>query len=444
MADAMPVDEALADIVLSRGFVTRKQLEDTTHTYQQARKLGLKTTLLKVLEDKGLIDEKAAAEVRTELEIRGVRPKLGEYELIEKLGEGGMGTVFKAKHPRLNSVVALKILLPEIAGDPVLVQRLEREARLAARLQEADIVHVLDVQQVEGQHFIVMEYVEGESLEARLAREGRLPEEEALRITRDVARALSIAHQNNIIHRDMKPSNILLTRSGKVKVGDFGLSKDTAASEKSLTQSGASLGSPLYIAPEQVLDTKRVDKRADIYSLGATLFHMVTGASPFSATSTYEMMLKHIMDPLQDPRDTNPGLSRETSGLIRRMMEKNPAKRIQSCEEVAFEAEHIRKRRQMLALQAAPVMVQRRQARRKGRRLWIPIAAGIAALAILATAAVFLLADDSKPPAKPTPRKTVTTRTARAKAPAPAKTSTKSSAKSAPKKTAPTRSTTRR
>jgi len=354
--------DLLGEILIEKGLLTRK--------------VGVKTTLLKVVCDKGYLTEPQAADIRRELVRRGLHPKLGDYELIEKIGAGGMGAVFKARHPRLDTLVAIKVLLPQVAQDETFVQRFEREARLAARVGSG-LVHVMDVQRAGGRHFIVMEYVEGESVARRLAREGPLPERDALRILRDAARALQGAHDKGVVHRDVKPSNILLASSGEVKLTDLGLAKDLTAVDSALTHSGAGMGSPNYIAPEQVKDAKSADHRADIYSLGATFYHMVTGRPPFDGETAYEVMLKHVSEPPPRPDAVNPDLSAATADLALRMLTKDPDRRIGTGREVADEADALLRR-----LEAGLPMPAPRKRRRVGGWPVVAAAAGVAAAAV--------------------------------------------------------------
>jgi len=392
--------DLLGEILIEKGLLTPEQFEECRASFLTTRKVGVKTTLLKVVCDKGYLTEPQAADIRRELVRRGFHPKLGDYELLEKIGAGGMGAVFKARHPRLDTLVAIKVLLPQVAQDETFVRRFEREARLAARVGSG-LVHVMDVQHAGGRHFIVMEYVEGESVARRLAREGALPERDALRILRDAARALQGAHDKGVVHRDVKPSNILLASSGEVKLTDLGLAKDLTAVDSALTHSGAGMGSPNYIAPEQVKDAKSADHRADIYSLGATFYHMVTGRPPFDGETAYEVMLKHVSEPPPRPDAVNPGLSAATADLALRMLTKDPDRRIGTCREVADEADALLRR-----LEAGLPMPVPRKRRRPGGWPVVAAAAGVAA-AVVALLAGFLAprpAAPRAPESTPPPR----------------------------------------
>jgi serine/threonine protein kinase len=257
---------------------------------------------------------------------------LGDYELLAKLGEGGGGAVYKARHRHTGRVVAVKTVPPSLAKDPIYKKRLEQEFRAASRLDHPQIVRVLEYEEDGETPFLVMEFVEGESLGDRLER-GRLPEAEALRIITQVCAGLHEAHQHGLIHRDVKPDNILITAQGEAKVIDLGLVKETEAG-LGLTRTGRGLGTPHFMAPEQFRDAKNADVRCDIYSLGATLYQMVTGRLPFhSATGPIDALMKKIRNELAPPRKVFPGLSARTDRAIRRAMSADREARPASCPE---------------------------------------------------------------------------------------------------------------
>src|SRR5688572_26826817 len=203
---------------------------------------------------------------------------IGQCLLQRKLGQGGMGTVYLARHLTLNKPVAVKVLRGDLPTDMQGVERFLREARAAARLEHQRIVPVYDAGKQDGMYYLVMQYVAGESLASRLRREKCLPVPEALRIFRAVAEGLAYAHLNGIVHRDVKPDNVLLGDDGSVKIVDFGLAC-VMEGDPNLSRSGTILGSPNFMSPEQATG-QRVDQRTDIYSLGATLYQMVTGVPP--------------------------------------------------------------------------------------------------------------------------------------------------------------------
>jgi len=252
---------------------------------------------------------------------------LGEFEILERLGQGGMGAVYKARQLSLKRLVALKTLQSAVAEDEDYIARFQQEAVAAAGLSHPNLVQVYSAGQSDGLHWFSMEYVEGESAKARLKREGRIHPLEAVGIAIHVATALQYGWRKaSLIHRDVKPDNIFLSRDGEVKLGDLGLAK-SAGDTKGLTTTGRSMGTPYYISPEQVQDMKTVDFRADIYSLGCTLFHLVGGNPPFDGSSGATIMLKHITEPVPTLQAAWLECPRVLSDVIEKMMQKDPADR---------------------------------------------------------------------------------------------------------------------
>lgn len=220
------------------------------------------------------------------------------YEIISQLGRGGMGSVYKARQSKLNRLAALKIMASELAADPDFVARFKREATAAASLSHPNVVQVYSAGESEGTHYIAMEFVDGETLKQHIERQGRLDPREALAITVYVAEALQYGwNRARLIHRDIKPDNIFLSNTGEVKVGDLGLAKIVGGATTSLTQTGMMMGSPHYISPEQARGVSDIDFRTDIYSLGCTLYHMLTGRPPYEGTDSLAVITRHVNDP---------------------------------------------------------------------------------------------------------------------------------------------------
>ncbi|MCX6900052.1 MAG: SUMF1/EgtB/PvdO family nonheme iron enzyme [Verrucomicrobia bacterium] len=257
------------------------------------------------------------------------------YEVLSKLGEGGMGAVYKARQPMLNRLVALKVMSSHLGADPSFVARFVREASAAANLNHPNMVQVYTAGEADGVHFIAMEFVEGESLQKRLHRLGRIEPREAVAITVYVAQALQYAwNKAHLIHRDIKPDNVFLSNSGEVKVGDLGLAKSVGGETTELTQTGTAMGSPHYISPEQATGLKDVDFRTDIYSLGCTLYHMLTGKTPYSGDSSMAVMMKHVNDPPPAIFKTWPGCPMPMGMLVGKMLAKDRNARPQSYEQL--------------------------------------------------------------------------------------------------------------
>lgn len=261
--------------------------------------------------------------------------KIPGFNILEKIGEGGMAVVWKAHQVSLDRVVAIKLLRPQIATDIEEVHDFINEARAAAKIKHQNIVQVYDVADRNGRYYFVMEFVNGSTVAQILKKESRIGQKNALKIVRCVADALESAWDNSkIIHRDIKPDNIMMDADGTVKLADLGLSKIAdPATMSAKIQSGMIEGTPNYMSPEQAQCSTRQDFRTDIYSLGATLYHMVTGTMPFSGIGAIEVMKQHVEGTLPNPRSIQPGVSVATAQLIAKMMMKKPDDRFSSWSE---------------------------------------------------------------------------------------------------------------
>jgi serine/threonine protein kinase len=256
--------------------------------------------------------------------------RIGPAELQRKLGEGGMGAVYLGRHPGLNRPVAVKILSAALAQNAEFIQRFQREARLAARLEHPNVVQVHDVGEQDGLHYIVMQYVEGKSLDQILKERRKLSLNEALSITKRVAVALAAAARLGIVHRDIKPHNILISKDGMVKVADFGLAKDNDAN-RTISETGQIVGTPYFMSPEQA-EGKAVDPRGDLYSLGATLYPMLTGKRLFEGSSPLAIVMKQIREQPVPVRELDPSIPPAVEALLDRLLRKDPGERFASAE----------------------------------------------------------------------------------------------------------------
>ncbi|HEX6052113.1 MAG TPA: protein kinase [Gemmatimonadaceae bacterium] len=249
------------------------------------------------------------------------------YEIAEEIGRGGMGLVFRARDVRLRRSVAIKLLPPELAFRTEIRSRFLREAQTAAQLSHPNVVPIYSVDEVDGLVFFVMALIEGESLGSQLKRERRLSLETTLRVLRDVAEALAYAHARAIVHRDIKPDNILIDRlTGRTVVSDFGIAR-AAEGDSRLTVTGIAVGTPAYMSPEQAMGEREIDGRSDLYSLGVVGYQMLTGELPFSATNTPSMLMKHISDHARPIRELRPDIPPGLERTIERAMEKQPDRR---------------------------------------------------------------------------------------------------------------------
>lgn len=255
------------------------------------------------------------------------------YKIVEQVGKGGMGAVYRAIAPD-GETVALKILAAHLTDNDVQRKRFYQEAEVAMRLDHPNIVRAIEVGESEGQHFFAMEFVEGENLGKRIKEFGRLPEEESIRIICEVAEALEKAHSENLVHRDVKPDNVMITPDGAVKLADMGLMKQLE-NDLNLTKTGKGLGTPHFMAPEQFRDAKNADARCDVYSLGATLYMMVTGELPFRSSSPLDSFIKKSKNEYKPPRELNPELSQRVATIIQMTMEADRDNRPQSARSFA-------------------------------------------------------------------------------------------------------------
>src|SRR5687767_11299605 len=255
---------------------------------------------------------------------------LGDAYTIEgEIGRGGMGVVYRARDERLQRRVAIKVLPPELAFQQDIRERFTREAQTAARLSHPHIVPIHSVGEGEGLVYFVMGYVDGESVAARIRRRGPLPVEEARRIMKETADALSAAHSLSVIHRDIKPDNILLEGTrGRVMVTDFGIAKAlSSTSGATLTGIGVAIGTPAFMSPEQAAGEREIDGRSDLYSLGVVTYQMLTGALPFSAPSVAGILMKQITEPAPDLRTKRPDTPEDLALAVTRCLEKDPENR---------------------------------------------------------------------------------------------------------------------
>lgn len=269
---------------------------------------------------------------------------LGPYELLELLGKGGMGAVFKARHTRLNKFVAIKVLPEHLTRNAEAVTRFDREIRAVGVLEHPNIVRAMDADEHKGIHYLVMEYVEGQDLHSFVRQNGPLKTSEACRLIRDAALALDYAHKNGLVHRDIKPSNLLITKAGQLKVLDLGLARliGESDSESGLTNTGASLGTPDYMAPEQWEDSRSVDHRTDLYALGCTLYFLLVGKAPYSIDqyrTVIGKMTAHAVGDIPRLRDAKKDVPPALDALYQKLLAKSAEKRVQTAADLATRIE---------------------------------------------------------------------------------------------------------
>ncbi len=254
-----------------------------------------------------------------------VGENVGPYRIIEQLGQGGMATVYKAYHAALDRYVAIKALHPAFGEDPSFLARFQREARVVARLEHPNVVPVYDYAEHEGRPYLVMKFIEGDTLKARLS-QGPLSSDEINKVVDSVGAALGYAHKQGVLHRDIKPSNVLLANDGQIYLADFGLARIAQSGESTLS-SDMIMGTPQYISPEQAMGKKDLDEGTDIYSFGVMLYEIVVGQVPFNADTPFSIIHDHIYSPLPMPRDINPKIPERVERVLLKALAKERADR---------------------------------------------------------------------------------------------------------------------
>jgi eukaryotic-like serine/threonine-protein kinase len=335
-------DFLFAERALQRGYATDEHVQECLSLLERLRgEMKIDETLPNLMVKKGYLTLAQASVLEAELgKDRTGRPKnaIEGYRLLQRIGAGAMGSVYKADHLSLMVPVALKVLNPSLSSSRTQVERLKREAQLAARLNHPNVVRSLDVGESNGFHYLAMEFVEGESVRDLLAR-GPVPEKGALAIVRQVASGLAHAHANGVIHRDIKPGNIMLTPDGTAKLADFGLARGQGPSD--LTLEHASIGTPQYVAPEQMRRGSDATARSDLFGLGATLYHMVTGRPPFHGENLGEIVQNVLACRFEPPERLVPELSRDAIYVIDRLMRADPRERYGSAGELVADLERM-------------------------------------------------------------------------------------------------------
>ncbi|MCW8140829.1 MAG: protein kinase, partial [Planctomycetota bacterium] len=338
------------EVAIGLGLVTQEHLREALEEQRRLKAKGRRRFVGSILQQKGHLTEDDVRRICRALEEKIADDRIQGYEIICPLGRGNMALVFAATQVNLNRVVALKILDPKLLVDQEFVERFLREAQAAARLNHPNIVQVYDYGEAAGRVYLALEFVEGDDAYKALRKGGAMSEAQALRITRDAAVGLGHAHAAGIIHRDVKPANLLLVPRAKpgpddhwvAKVTDLGLARQQtgAPGDGQTTRAGTILGSPSYMAPEQA-EGKPADFRSDIYALGATLYHLVTGRPPFEAESAIQVIVKKQTERLEDPRALAPRLSDAAVRVLDRCMARPPADRYPTYEALIEDLERV-------------------------------------------------------------------------------------------------------
>jgi serine/threonine protein kinase len=337
-------DTIFGKAAIEQGLCTNDELKRCFEEQQQQRKTN-PILLQDLMVKNGIITASQAHRLRNtirEARTTAATHQIPGYQVLDKIGAGAMAVVYKAKQLSLNRIVAIKVLPKRFTQNPEYVERFYKEGQAAGKLNNPHIVQAVDVGEAGGYHYFVMEYVEGKTLYDDLAAGKIFSEQEAVDVIIQVAEALRHAHSMGLIHRDVKPKNIMINKEGVVKLADMGLARETTDIEAAKTEKGKAYGTPYYISPEQIRGEMDIDERADIYGLGATFYHLVTGRVPYMAEDPVEVMKKHLRDELVPPDHINTSLSSGVSEVIEVMMAKNKAERYSNIDELMVDLKAVR------------------------------------------------------------------------------------------------------
>lgn len=335
-------DATLEKHVVLRGFVTKKHIQEAHQIQEKARLEGRALSLGEALLEKRYITITQLKRLRAEIEGDGEDepyPEIKGYEIVKKIRKGGMGTVYKARQLSMDRIVALKILAKELTDDETYVKRFLIEAKAVGKLNHENIVAGYDAGSWNGLYFFAMEYINGETILEIMRREKILSVPFSLNVAFQTCKALEHANKHRIIHRDIKPGNIMINHHSVIKLCDLGFAKISAVDQ--LAKKGTTLGTPYYMSPEQCRGLPDVDIRSDIYSLGATLYHMLVGKVPFSGKTASEILKRHLTDPVVIPQERRASLSEYTCHILERMMAKNREERYPTPTDLLAELEPV-------------------------------------------------------------------------------------------------------
>jgi serine/threonine-protein kinase len=331
-------EEKLAHALISRGLLTREEYQEFKGNDSGSGSSSDPQAILARLVKAGYITVHQARRFSQEVQTL-MNQQIPGYQLLEKLGQGSMGTVFKARQLSMNRLVAIKVLKQRLAENAAYLERFMREAHLAARFSSNNVIQAIDVGTAGHINYFVMEYVEGTTIKDELTKGKIYEEKEAIDIILQIAQALDHAHRRQLIHRDIKPANIVLTPEGIAKLADLGMARETDNRDLARAEKGMTIGTPYYIAPEQIKSRGHVDSRSDMYSLGATLYHMVTGQPPFPGQEVDEVLRAHLEQELTPPDHLNTKLSSGLGEVVECMMAKKRNQRYQTPADLIIDLE---------------------------------------------------------------------------------------------------------
>lgn len=337
------VDTIIARIVVDQGLALPEEVQQCL---EAARTQDANNrTFMELLVANDYITKRQLHRLRQLAEMERSGQQIPGYKLLGKLGAGAMATVYKARQLSLDRLVAIKVLPRKFTQSAQFIERFYAEGRAAAQLNHPNIVQAYDVGKAGDYHFFVMEYVDGRTVYDDIVKHKRYTEDDAIDVMIQISESLLHAHERGLIHRDVKPKNIMITREGVAKLADMGLARAVTDKEAAEAEQGKAFGTPYYIAPEQIRGELRIGPPADIYSLGATFYHMVTGTVPFDGKNPSDVMHKHLKSEMVPPDHVNPKLSSRVAEVIEMMMAKDARRRYQSCKDVLVDLRAIRQKK---------------------------------------------------------------------------------------------------
>lgn len=340
------IDTVLGRLVVDYGLATQQEVDLCRDKLRESEasageESGQRSLALELV-DQHFVTKRQIARLKSILDAERSGQKIPGYRLLGKLGAGAMATVYKARQLNLDRLVAIKVLPRKFSQNPQFIERFYAEGRAAAQLNHPHIVQAYDVGKAGEYHYFVMEFVDGRTVYDDIVKHKRFGEAEAIEIVRQVSLALAHAHERGIIHRDVKPKNIMITKEGVVKLADMGLARAMSDKEAAEAEAGKAFGTPFYISPEQIRGEANVGPEADIYSLGATLYHMVTGNVPFDGKNPTSVMHKHLKADAVPPDQVNPKLSGGISEVIEMMLAKKREQRYRTVEDLLSDLEAVK------------------------------------------------------------------------------------------------------
>jgi serine/threonine protein kinase len=334
MVEQSETELAIVKLALEKKLISQKQVDQCVGLAKKSNSIGLAVTLDEVLIKQGILTEDQLQDLHDMCQIAEGGRVFGTYRLGRLIGEGGMGKVYEAVHEIMGRTVAIKVVLTKFTDNKSNTVRFNQEIRALAKLNHPNIVIIFDAGKVKSRHYFAMELLSGPSLKTYVDSKKFLQEKEALQIIRATARALAHAHSKNVIHRDVKPENLIFDNNKIPKLTDFGLVMHYDADHMTLTQEGMIVGSFYYASPEQVDGRRDIDGRSDIYSLGATLYYALTGHTVYSGSTPQELLTKHLRGQYASPKKYNPHISETTVQLLKKMLAVNRDRRFQTMAEV--------------------------------------------------------------------------------------------------------------